>query len=332
MVFPFFFSASFWYDAACDDSDNVMLNFGGLMRILPVICCAVLLMGATVVWAYDEILVTEGGTVAGKVTLVGEKPTPKAFNLITFPDPVYCGRISTGTGWRILDEFSRAKDGGLQGAVVLLTDVTKGKPFKFEPPTIEARDCRFLPFVNVVKDRSEVNVVNLDPVLHDIQAYETSHLGPRVLFNTPLPMNPHHKRNVGSDSHEHLAGQPMKEVIRMTKDRRIFVMQCGFHAYMESWGMAVDNPYFAITQADGTFSLHDVPPGDYTLVAWHPGVGTMTEKKVTVPAQQMVEADFVFEFPKGRRSAQVIEENPHFGLGSLGKPIDIRPTLELQKP
>jgi hypothetical protein len=102
----------------------------------------------------------------------------------------------------------------------------------------------------------------------------------------------------------------MQEVIRMTKDRRIFVMQCGFHAYMESWGLAVDNPYIAITQADGTFLLRDVPPGDYTLVAWHPGVGTMTEQKVTVPAKQMVKADFVFESPKGRRSAHEIEENP----------------------
>jgi hypothetical protein len=172
----------------------------------------------------------------------------------------------------------------------------------------------------------------MDPVFHDIQAYETSHLGPRVLFNTPLPMNPHHKHNVGADSHEHLAGQPMKEVIRMTKDRRIFVMQCGFHAYMESWGLAVDNPYFAITQADGTFSLRDVPPGDYTVLAWHPGVGTMMEKKVTVPAKQTVKADFVFESPKGRRSVHEIEENPHYGLGALGKSIDIKPTLELQKP
>jgi hypothetical protein len=289
-------------------------------------------MGATAAWAYEEVQVTDGGMIAGKVTMVGAKPTPKGFNLITFPDPVYCGRISNGTGWRILQEFALAQDGGLHGAVVLLTDVTKGKAFTFEPPTIEAKDCRFLPYVSVVKDQSEVIVVNLDPVFHDIQAYETSHLGPRVLFNTPLPMNPHHKRNVGADSHEHLAGQPMKAVIRMTKDRKIFVMQCGFHAYMESWGLAVDNPYFAITQADGTFSLPDVPPGEYTLRAWHPGLGTMTEKKVMVPAKQMVRAEFVFESPQGRRSAHEIEENPHFGLGALGKPLEIKPTLELQKP
>jgi hypothetical protein len=176
-----------------------------------------------------------------------------------------------------LDEFTLSENKGLKDVVVMLIDVKKGKPFKFEPPVIEARDCRFLPFVAVVKDQSQVTVMNMDPVMHDIQAYETSHLGPRVLFNTPLPMNPHHKRNVGADTHEHLAGQPMTQQIHMTKGRRVFVMQCGFHAYMESWGMAVDNPYYALTGADGTFALHDVPPGSYTLVAWHPSVGPVVD-------------------------------------------------------
>jgi hypothetical protein len=67
-------------------------------------------------------------------------------------------------------------------------------------------------------------------------------------------------------------------------------------------------------------------------MAWHPGLGTMTEKKVMVSAKQMVRAEFVFESPQGRRSVHEIEENPHFGLGALGKPIEIKPTLELQKP
>lgn len=302
------------------------------MRVILIGLFGALSLVASLAWGYEEIQVVDGGTVSGKVTITAGKPVPKGFNLVTFPDPVYCGRISTGTGWRILEEFTVAGDGGLKGTVVLLVDATKGKPFKFEAPSIEARDCRFLPFVTVVKDRSEVHVVNMDPVFHDIQAYETSHLGPRVLFNTPLPMNPHHKRIVGADSHEHLAGQPMTEVIRMTKDRRIFVMQCGFHAYMESWGMAVDNPYYMVTGEDGTFSLTDVPAGDYTLVAWHPGVGTMLEKKITVSAKQAVSADFVFDSPKGRRSAHEIEENPHFGLNALGKTLDIKPTLELQQP
>ncbi|ALA60051.1 carboxypeptidase-like regulatory domain-containing protein [Nitrospira moscoviensis] len=282
--------------------------------------------------AYEEIQVTDGGTITGTVTMSEGKPIPKGFNLITFPDPVYCGRISTGTGWRILKEFEVSDDGGLKDAVVFLSDIGKGKPFNFEPQTVEARDCRFLPFATVVRNHDEVVVMNMDPVMHDIQAYETSHLGPRVLFNTPLPMNPHHKRNVGADSHEHLAGVPVKETIHMTKGRKFFVMQCGFHAYMESWGLAVENPYYHVTGSDGRFSLTDVPPGDYTLNVWHPGVGTVLEKKITVPPNGTVRADFLFEAPKGRRSAHEIAENPHFGLQALGKPIDIRPTLEVQVP
>jgi hypothetical protein len=294
------------------------------------VCALAFLCGTA--QAYDAAQVIDGGTIQGKVKITAGKPIPKGFNLITFPDPVYCGRISTGTGWRILKEFDVAPDGGLKDVVVFLADISNGKPFNFEPPTIEARDCRFLPFVTVVQDRSEVTIMNMDPVMHDIQAYETSHLGPRVLFNTPLPMNPHHKRNVGADTHEHLAGQPVTETIHMTKGRKFFVMQCGFHAYMESWGLAVDNPYYQLTSRDGTFALTDVPPGDYVLTAWHPGVGTILEKKITVPAKGTVQADFLFESPKGRRSAHEIEENPHFGLQALGKTLDIRPTLELQKP
>ncbi len=287
---------------------------------------------ASTAWPYQEVEVRDGGTLTGKVRLTEGKPIPKGFNLITFPDPVYCGRISTGTGWRILDEFSVSADRGLKDTVVFLIDAVKGKPFTFVPPTIEARDCRFLPFVSVVKDRAEVRVVNMDPVFHDIQAYETSALGPRVIFNTPLPMNPMHKRDAGSETHEHLAGQPMIEVVKMTKNRRYFRMQCGFHAYMESWGFAADNPYYMVTDSEGQYVIADVPAGEYTLIAWHPGVGATLEKNVSVSAKQTLQVDFTFESPKGRRSAHEIMENPHFGLEALGKSVEIIPTLELQTP
>jgi hypothetical protein len=283
--------------------------------------------------AYEEATVSEGGTITGTVKLEGQVPKPKGYNLMTLPDPFYCGRISDGQGWRILQPFQVGSGGEFREVVVYLEGIEKGKPFEEGAvPVIEARDCLFLPFTTVVREDQSVTVVNMDPVMHDIQAYETSNLGPRVLFNTPLPMNPHHKRFVTAESHEHLAGQPVTEQIHMTKGRKFFVMQCGFHAYMESWGLAVDNPYYQLTDINGTFSLTDVPPGDYTLMAWHPGVGTVLEKKITVPAKGSAQADFQFESPKGRRSAHEIEENPHFGPDALGKTMDIRPTLELQTP
>ena len=62
--------------------------------------------------------------------------------------------------------------------------------------------------------------------------------------------------------HKHMAGPPMKSWSKLSKGRRIFVMQCGFHAYMESWGVAIANPYFAKTDDEGRFTMTDVPP-------WH---------------------------------------------------------------
>ena len=53
-------------------------------------------------FAYEVENVKDGGTIKGTVTLRGTAPAPKAYNLITFPDPEYCGRISDGNGWRLL--------------------------------------------------------------------------------------------------------------------------------------------------------------------------------------------------------------------------------------
>src|SRR6266496_1195482 len=87
--------------------------------------------------AYQEASVTDGGTITGKITLRGGKPVLRGFNLVTFPDPVYCGRISTGTGWRLLQEYTVGKGSALKDVVVMLTGIEKGKPFVFQEPRIE---------------------------------------------------------------------------------------------------------------------------------------------------------------------------------------------------
>lgn len=291
------------------------------------------LMGLSPAIAYQEITVTDGGKITGKVTLKEGKPVPRGFNLVTFPDPVYCGRISNGKGFRLLKEFTVAEARGVKDVVVMLTGVEKGKPFKFQSPEIEARDCRFLPFVNIVRDHGQVSIVNMDPVMHDIQAYETSELGPRVLFNVPLPMNPHHPKTAGTDAeyHKHIPGHPMTQDIYMTKGRRIFVMQCGFHAYMETWGMAVDNPYYVLTDEKGQFTIGDIPPGTYKLVVWHPEARSLVEQEVIIPAKGSVTANFEIQPKQGVRAGMDVVENPHFGMGILGS-REIKPTLELQQP
>jgi len=267
--------------------------------------------------AYQEIAVTEGGTLTGSVRLEGPVPKPKGYNLTTLPDPFYCGRISDGQGWRILQPFNVGPAGEFRDVVVYLEGIEQGKPFADGGvPQIDAKDCQFLPFTTVVRDDQSVTVVNMDPVMHDIQAYETSQLGPRVLFNVPLPMNPQHPRNFKDRSeaalyHKHMAGAPMKQLVNLSKGRRIFVMQCGFHAYMESWGLAVTTPYVAKTDEQGRFTLTEVPPGTYRLVVWHPYVRTEIQQTVTIGPRGTTEAQLVVPAPTGRLYANEVLEHAY---------------------
>ncbi len=304
------------------------------MRVFTVLVYLfVLVVLSPQVWSYEEIVVQNGGTIRGKVTLNGEKPRPMAFNLVTIPDPVYCGRISTGTGWRIVEDFIIAQDGALKDAVVMLKGIKKGKAFETEKVRIEAIDCDFTPFVNVLQKKDELTVVNMDPIEHDIQGYETAReRGARVLFNRPLPMNPFHKVLGMLHSHKHMPGKPMIEHVHLRKGRNIFVMQCGFHPYMFSWGLIVENPYYAITKESGEFELNDVPPGDYTLTVWHPGMKKYLKKEVNVKPQGSVVHHFEYQAVKGRRSVHEMHDNPHFGLELLGEGVEIVPSLRLQKP
>lgn len=290
-------------------------------------------------WAYEEVILTNGGALTGTITLEGKIPRPKGYNLTTLPDQIYCGRISDGRGWRLLQPFNVGPIQEFRGVVVYLEGVNKGKAFSsFATPRIEAKDCRFLPFTTVVREKQDVVVVNMDPVMHDIQAYETSQLGPRVLFNIPLPMNPQHPRDLKDMSdaakyHKHLAGEPMKQLVGMTKGRRVFVMQCGFHAYMESWGLAVENPYYAVTDKDGRFEIGDVPPGTYKMLVWHPYLGAAKEQTVTIQPKGQVKVDVKIPAPTGRLYANEMVENPYTRYGiSDDAQSQIVPTLIRQTP
>ena len=109
--------------------------------------------------AYQSVPVTNGGTITGKVVLTGQEPPPLAFSLVTNNDTEFCGRISTGTGWRLLDEFQVAPDGGLQYAVVFLEGINSGKPFsKDTPARVMVEDCVFAPWILVVKDPTNLSI------------------------------------------------------------------------------------------------------------------------------------------------------------------------------
>ena len=286
------------------------------------------------IWAYTERPVTHGGHVAGTVRVKGPTPPPKAFNLITYPEPVFCGRISTGTAWRLVDQFRVAPDGGLQNVVVMLEGVDRGKAFP-TAPTIEARDCTLTPPVMAVRNHQTIRIVNMDPIIHDILAYEVAPFESAVMFHRPLRMNPFHARS-NAETHDHRPGDPLVDTVSLTKGRHIFYLECEFHEFMQTWGIAVTNPYYAVTDAQGHFTISDVPEGVYTLIAWHPGMGGILDLKVVVLADETLRVRFEFENAMDRRMAHTtMVDNPHFGIGTLdtfGERIDIQPTHQVQTP
>ncbi|MDH5739060.1 MAG: carboxypeptidase regulatory-like domain-containing protein [Nitrospira sp.] len=305
-------------------------------QIVIVACAYALSLGlAQDSGAYEEISLPESGSLSGTVNLDGKVPMPKGYNLTTVPDPVYCGRISDGRGWRLLQPFDVGPKGEFRSVVVYLDGIDKGKPFgEYMPPRIEAVDCRFMPFIALVRDLHDVVVVNMDPAFHDIQAYETSNLGPRVLFNVPLPISKRYPREAGLSAHfhKHYEGTTVTQRVKMTKSRKIFSMQCGFHPYMESWALVTDHPYYALADNEGRFQLTGIPPGTYRVKVWHPYIRDDIEQTITIEPNEQTTVALKVEAPSGRLYANQMVENAYVRY-TITEDVQsqIVPTLEKQR-
>ncbi len=206
----------------------------------------------TPAFAYDVAAVSGGGSIEGQVIYKGPVQTRK---IIPNKDVDVCGGIRD----EALIEVGPNQE--VQNAAVYLVGVAKGKawPPASKPPELDNIKCEFVPHVQVIP-AGKLDVVNKDPVLHNSHGY----YGKRTAFNMAQP-------NEG-------------QVIPADLSRAGIVrVDCDVHGWMEGWVYVVDNPYYAITGADGKFSITDVPPGTYKLVAVQSVTGP-NEQTVTVTA------------------------------------------------
>jgi hypothetical protein len=149
------------------------------------------------------------------------------------------------------------------GALVYIADVPKGKPWPAlaKPQELNNHHCRFDPDIQVIRP-GQIDIVNLDPVLHNTHGY----YGRRTAFNTALP-----------NQNQRIAAELLKT--------GTVKVNCDARGWMEGWIYVRDDPYFAITDENGRFSIADIPPGTYTLVLMQPYAG-ITEQQVTVTSGQ----------------------------------------------
>ncbi len=153
---------------------------------------------------------------------------------------------------------------------------------------ILGQDCKFLPFTNVVartgkgrKGSPSMHVVNEDTVIHNPHTFEITinKRGKQIrrsLFNIGLP-------NKGSKLTKKL----------LVRRSPIVKLQCDQHDFMHSWVRVVKNPYWAVVGKDGSYTIGQIPPGKYNLVAWHPILGEQ-KRGVTVGANGSINANFTF--------------------------------------
>lgn len=242
--------------------------------------------------AYEVAEVVHGASVSGRVTFEGTPPPPKRFQVEKNPE--VCGHE------RGLEEVA-VRDGFLKGAVIVLEGVEKGKPFatrayRAEPPgggafhyapgdalglEIRTKTCSFGPYTGVIAPETPIGFLNQDPMKHTIQTFVVR--GRRSnIFRTI------HNRDARPDS-------PFEKrfTAEQLDDSRVVKLICNRHDFMQNWFYTVQTPYFAISDENGSFTIDQVPPGRYQLVAWHPELGRLT-REISLAEGGTIEEHFEF--------------------------------------
>ena len=146
----------------------------------------------------------------------------------------------------------------------------------FEPPaqavTIDQRGCWFLPHVLGLQTGQTLQVINSDPVTHNIH--------PVAAINREW-------------NHSQGPGEPPLNR-KFLKQEIMIRVKCNIHSWMHAFIGVVEHPYFAVTAEDGSFTISDVPPGSYTFAVWHEKLGTQVQT-ITVSPHQTAAVDLTFK-------------------------------------
>jgi hypothetical protein len=195
--------------------------------------------------------------ITGKVTLKGTAPAEKDIPLDPNCGKMHAGGLKTrlyvvGGGGELADVFVYLKDG-----------VTGDK---FEVPTtpavLDQKGCEYIPYVSGLQTGQKLAVKNSDPVLHNVHS-------------TPAPDSGNKEKN--------LAQLPGSKDLEFAFENPELMMRfkCDVHPWMFSYVNVLKHPFYAVTGKDGSFTIKNVPKGNYTVEAYHRKAGKV-EQKVTV--------------------------------------------------
>lgn len=221
---------------------------------------------------YFKVDPATAGSISGKVVFEGAIPPAGRVDMDGDPQ---CARLHSTP---VLDEAVAAKGDGrnnyLANVFVYVKSGLEDK--KFEPVSnevvIDQKGCWFGPRVLGVQTGQTLKVTNSDPLTHNIH---------------PMPQ-------VNREWNQSQAPGAEPFIRKFGKPEVMIRVKCNIHPWMHAWVGVVDHPYFAVTGADGAFTLPNLPPGSYTLEAWHEQLGRQ-EQQVTVAPSGRSESTFRFK-------------------------------------
>ena len=198
-------------------------------------------------------------TVRGKISFAGTAPARQPIRMTSDPNcaqpgaPATAETVIVGGGGELQNVFVYVKDG--LGNLVF--------PVPTTPVVLDQKGCRYTPHVFGVQLGQPVEVVNSDATLHNVHAVPKANRE----FNTGQPI------------------QGMKTTHTFTAKEVMVPFKCDVHNWMNAWVGVLDHPFHGVTGASGGFSLQGLPPGTYTVEAWHEKLGTQTQSVTIGPSE-----------------------------------------------
>jgi hypothetical protein len=209
------------------------------------------------------------GIVTGKVVLDGSAPSPELIRLDGDPK---CASLANGQQ-RPAERVVVGDGNSLQNVFVYVKDGLPGRlyPVPPAPVILDQQQCRYVPRVLGIQVGQQLTIRNSDPLLHNVRSEGTVNDG----FDIGTPV------------------QGM-EVRRTFATREVMVpFKCNVHAWMNAYVGVLEHPFFAVSDRAGRFSIAQLPPGTYTIEAWHERFGVQTQQ-VTVAGKETMDLTFTY--------------------------------------
>jgi plastocyanin len=205
-------------------------------------------LSLSVVVLAGSLQMAAAGDITGKITLKGTPPPP-----ITIDYGDVCGKLNPTVP--TTRHYVVGKDNGLANVFVYISKGLEGK--KFTPPTqavvLDQIGCNYNPYVFGVMVGQPVSIKNSDTTMHNIHAL------PKVDGNSEF--------NFAEPSQGDVNDTKWVENIKVPEV--MVKLKCDVHQWMFAYAGVQADPYFAVSDPDGNFKIANVPPGNYTLTAYH---------------------------------------------------------------